>query len=61
MLLLLYAVTRSAIEAFRGDELRGLWFGGALSTSQLIGAVAGVVVLVLLVRNRGRRETLPSG
>jgi phosphatidylglycerol:prolipoprotein diacylglycerol transferase len=31
-----YAILRFCIEFFRGDELRGLYFGGAISTSQLI-------------------------
>jgi phosphatidylglycerol---prolipoprotein diacylglyceryl transferase len=57
--LLVYAVLRSVVEAFRGDEVRGVWFGGAVSTSQLVSAVMGFVVVVLLVRNRGRRDPAP--
>ena len=60
VLLLVYAVTRSVIEHFRGDDIRGKWFGDAISTSQLIGLVAGLVVVLLLFKNRGRRETLAS-
>jgi phosphatidylglycerol:prolipoprotein diacylglycerol transferase len=48
-LLVLYSFTRSIIEAYRGDSLRGLWFDGALSTSQLISLVAGATALVFLV------------
>jgi phosphatidylglycerol:prolipoprotein diacylglycerol transferase len=33
---LFYAVLRFIIEFFRGDAIRGLYFGGAISTSQLI-------------------------
>jgi len=33
---LFYAVLRFSIEFFRGDEIRGLYFGGAISTSQII-------------------------
>jgi len=55
-LVLLYAVGRYAIEAFRGDEIRGVWFGGAMSTSQLISVLAGLVALALLVKNRQRSE-----
>ena len=55
-LLCLYAVTRFTIEAFRGDELRGVWFGGALSTSQLISVVGLIVGVGLLVKLRGRRD-----
>lgn len=54
-----YAVTRFVIEAFRGDDIRGVWFGG-LSTSQLISVVGGVTALVLLWRLRGFREPAPG-
>lgn len=50
-----YAITRSTIEAFRGDEVRGTWFGGAISTSQLISIVSGAIALALLLRLRGLR------
>ncbi|MFH1675040.1 MAG: prolipoprotein diacylglyceryl transferase [Pseudomonadota bacterium] len=40
--MLLYAITRSVIEFFRGDH-RGTLFGGLLSTSQTIGIVMAVV------------------
>jgi prolipoprotein diacylglyceryl transferase len=46
LLLVHYSVTRFVIEGFRGDTVRGLWFDGAISTSQLIaipGALAGLV------------------
>jgi phosphatidylglycerol:prolipoprotein diacylglycerol transferase len=52
----LYAVGRYTIEAFRGDAIRGLWFDGAMSTSQLISAIGGSVALVLLVMNRRRSD-----
>ena len=55
-LLGIYAVMRFLIEIFRGDEIRGVWFGGAISTSQLISIATGLVCLVLLWRNRGRTE-----
>jgi phosphatidylglycerol:prolipoprotein diacylglycerol transferase len=61
VLLLMYSILRSTIEAFRGDEVRGLWFGETVSTSQLISAVLGVVCLTLLVRNRKRREVRVAG
>jgi phosphatidylglycerol:prolipoprotein diacylglycerol transferase len=48
---LLYSLLRFAVEALRGDEVRGVWLGGALSTSQMIAALAAVVCAVLLVRN----------
>lgn len=59
-ILLLYAVLRSIVEEFRGDEIRGVWFGGALSTSQLISLVSAAFAVALLVRNRGRRDPLPD-
>lgn len=58
-LLLVYAVTRSTIEHFRGDAVRGLWFDGRVSTSQLISSVIGLICLALLVRNRKRSEPPP--
>ncbi|MSR63889.1 MAG: hypothetical protein EXS08_15800 [Planctomycetes bacterium] len=39
LLLMQYALCRFTIEHFRGDEVRGVWFGGALSTSQLVSIV----------------------
>lgn len=59
-LVLCYAIVRGTIEFFRGDEVRGVWFDGALSTSQMIAAVSGLVALVLLVRFRGRRDAVPA-
>jgi phosphatidylglycerol:prolipoprotein diacylglycerol transferase len=58
VIFLQYAVTRFAIECFRGDAIRGVWFGGALSTSQLISIPAALFGLWLLWKNRGRRDAL---
>ena len=58
-LLALYSVGRFTIEAFRGDKIRGLWFDGALSTSQLVSIVLGSIALVLLVALARRREPAP--
>ena len=55
-LLAIYAVMRFLIEIFRGDEIRGVWFGGAISTSQLISILTFVVCALLLWRNRGHRD-----
>lgn len=52
LLLMQYAVSRFAIEFFRGDEVRGVWFGGRVSTSQLVSIVILVLGLVLFVRRR---------
>ena len=54
VLVLLYSVGRFAIEAFRGDDLRGLWFGGALSTSQVVAIAVFLVALGLLLFRRGQ-------
>lgn len=59
VMLLHYAITRYIIEGFRGDELRGVWFGG-FSTSQLISMVSGAIVLGLLIKFRGRTEQVPG-
>ena len=53
-----YSIMRFVIEGFRGDELRGVWFGG-LSTSQLVSIVTGLLCLVLLVLCRGRFDEDP--
>jgi prolipoprotein diacylglyceryltransferase len=39
LMLVQYAVCRFAIEAFRGDEVRGVWFGGKVSTSQVVSVL----------------------
>lgn len=57
-ILLLYSIDRFAIEQFRGDELRGIWFGG-LSTSQIVSLVLGTICLAILVKNRRRDERAP--
>lgn len=59
VIFLLYAVTRFAIEAFRGDALRGVWVGG-LSTSQMVSIPAAAIAVWLLFRNRGRTEAEPA-
>jgi prolipoprotein diacylglyceryltransferase len=56
-MVLAYALLRSLVEEFRGDEIRGIWFDGAISTSQLISLVSGAVALVLLIALRNRRDT----
>ena len=56
---LLYAITRFAIEAFRGDGLRGVWVGG-LSTSQLVSIPVALSAGFLLWKFRGRRDAEPE-
>jgi phosphatidylglycerol:prolipoprotein diacylglycerol transferase len=55
-IVVLYALGRYVIEMFRGDALRGLWFGGVMSTSQLISVLAGLFALGLLFKNRTRTD-----
>lgn len=51
--LVLYGIGRSVVELFRADASRGMWLGGWLSTSQIIGLVAAAIAVVLwLVRAR---------
>ncbi len=57
VMVLVYAILRSSVEFLRGDEIRGIWFGGALSTSQMISIASGLTALSLLVLLRRRRET----
>ncbi|RLB96186.1 MAG: prolipoprotein diacylglyceryl transferase [Deltaproteobacteria bacterium] len=52
---LLYAVTRSIIEIFRGDP-RGMFFGGAISTSQLFGSIMAAVAIVMLIVLKRRKQ-----
>jgi phosphatidylglycerol:prolipoprotein diacylglycerol transferase len=51
--LVLYTIARTAVELFRGDRERGLFFGGLLSTSQLI-SIALLATAVLLYWRRSR-------
>jgi phosphatidylglycerol:prolipoprotein diacylglycerol transferase len=59
-IILLYAILRSFVEAFRGDTIRGLWFGGAISTSQIVSIFAGGFAIVMLFKNRKRADPLPD-
>jgi phosphatidylglycerol:prolipoprotein diacylglycerol transferase len=59
-ILLLYAILRSLVELLRGDGVRGVWFGGAVSTSQIVSLAMGTFALVLLVKNRNTVNPLPD-
>ena len=50
-----YALGRFVIEYFRGDEIRGVWFGGALSTSQIVSILLAAFGIFLLVKRPGRK------
>lgn len=45
----LYSVFRFTAEFFRGDAVRGIWFG--LSTSQWIALFTAGVVIAMIIRN----------
>lgn len=51
-----YGLLRFAIEFLRGDAVRGLWFDGALSSSQLISIPLVLTSAVLLWRWRHRTD-----
>ena len=59
-LLILYPIGRFLIEDFRGDSVRGLWFGGYLSTSQIISIAALPFGLFLLWRGRQKHAAESS-
>jgi len=59
LMLMQYALCRFTIEVFRGDEVRGLWFGGKVSTSQLVSVVILALGAWLLVRRRATPAVLP--
>jgi phosphatidylglycerol:prolipoprotein diacylglycerol transferase len=53
---LLYAITRGVLEAFRGDSVRGFLIPGVISTSQFIGLVAAAAAVGMLVYLSRRRR-----
>jgi phosphatidylglycerol:prolipoprotein diacylglycerol transferase len=61
-MLILYAIARSVVEIWRDDD-RGVFFGGHLSTSQLISIplfIAGVVLHEALKRNARAPAPVPA-
>lgn len=59
-ILLLYSIGRFCIEHFRGDDIRGVWFDGAISTSQLVSVVVFSVTLLYLIVKRGTPDGRPA-
>lgn len=59
-IILIYAILRSTVELFRGDNVRGVWFGGAVSTSQLVSMGMALLAIALLVKNRHTQNPLPD-
>ena len=53
-----YSALRIAIELLRGDAVRGLYFGGAVSTSQLVAGAIFAAALLWLARGRKLRARL---
>jgi phosphatidylglycerol---prolipoprotein diacylglyceryl transferase len=60
-IVLIYSITRFGIENFRGDAVRGTWFGGSLSTSQIVAMATGSAALILLLRFFRLRVPPPPG
>jgi phosphatidylglycerol:prolipoprotein diacylglycerol transferase len=50
--LVLYGAGRATIEFWRGDAVRGVWLGGAISTSQVFSIAAVLAGAFLLIRDR---------
>ncbi len=50
-----YAILRGLVEMLRGDAVRGLYFGGRVSTSQIIAVPAALLAIVVLIR-QGRAK-----
>jgi phosphatidylglycerol:prolipoprotein diacylglycerol transferase len=61
--LLFYGVLRFFVEFLRGDADRGLFFNGAISTSQIISLLAIAVGLIMMtaIRNRGIQPVASAG
>jgi phosphatidylglycerol:prolipoprotein diacylglycerol transferase len=55
----LYGLARTTLENWRGDATRGLWFGGSLSTSQIVGLAGAAIGALALARQLTR--PLPEG
>lgn len=55
-----YGLGRSVIEAFRADAVRGMWLGGWLSTSQIIGITTAVLAFALLAWRRRAAAAAPT-
>ncbi len=53
--LILYAVLRFLLEFFRGDAVRGVYFGGLVSTSQIIAIVIIIAAITGMVAGRKHR------
>ncbi len=50
--LVFYAALRFTLEFFRGDIARGVYFGGLISTSQIIAILMAISAVAMLARGR---------
>jgi phosphatidylglycerol:prolipoprotein diacylglycerol transferase len=59
---LFYSIVRFNIEYFRGDAERGVYFGGMVSTSQIIAVLLFAFSLFMLwkLKQNGKREKKPQ-
>ncbi len=55
---LLYSVLRFTVEFFRGDAVRGLYFGGLVSTSQIIAVFVFCFSLLMFWRLKNRETNV---
>jgi len=56
----LYSILRFVVEFFRGDAARGVYFGGYISTSQIISLLSFALSLFMLWW-LGRTQTEAGG
>lgn len=54
-----YGALRFGLEFLRGDDVRGLYFGGLISTSQIISLVMIVIGAVVIATSRNRDLIVP--
>ncbi|MCL5269821.1 MAG: prolipoprotein diacylglyceryl transferase [bacterium] len=57
--MLVYSPMRFGLEFLRGDAARGVWFGGTLSTSQIISLATFAGALAFWAARRGRGIVAP--
>ncbi len=58
--ILLYSVTRGLLEFLRGDLVRGMWFDGLASTSQLICLALFFSAGIVLLRKRAAQSRIST-
>jgi phosphatidylglycerol:prolipoprotein diacylglycerol transferase len=53
--LVLYAVLRFIMEFFRGDAVRGLYFNGLISTSQILAILIAISTVIAMIVGRKKK------